>query len=69
MKKTKKLQIGEVDQSMKDGFHMASQGLSKTLAHLEFMRLEDELKGEILVTLGIQTGPGIVHINRGSNDQ
>ena len=47
------------------------KGISNTLAHLEFMMLEDELKGEMMVTPGIQTGPRIVHIDRGAmiNDQ
>ena len=42
------------------------KGLSKTLAHLEFIRLEDELNEERMVTPSIQTGPRIVHIDRGS---
>ena len=42
------------------------EGLSKTLAYLEFMRLEDELKGERMVTPGIQIGPRIVRIDRRS---
>ena len=33
------------------------------------MRLESELKGERMVTPGIQTGPRIVHIDRGSSQQ
>ena len=33
------------------------------------MRLEIELKGERMVTPGIQTGPRIVHIDRGSSEQ
>ena len=45
------------------------QGLSKTLAHLQFLRLDDELEGERMVTPGIQTGPRIMHIDRGSSDQ
>ena len=45
------------------------RGLSKTLAHLEFMRLEDELKGERMVTPGIQTCPMIVHIDKGSSEK
>ena len=71
MRKTEQLKIGEVDQSREDGCHMAShvQGLSKTLTHLEFMRLENELKGERMVTPGIETGPRIVHIDRGSSQQ
>ena len=31
------------------------------------MRLENELKGERMVTPGIETGPRIVHIDRGSS--
>ena len=71
MKKTEQLHIEEVDQFRENGCHMASQayGLSKTLAHLEFIRLEDELKGEMMATPSIQTGPRIGHIDRGSNDQ
>jgi len=38
------------------------------LTHLEFTRLENELKGERMVTPGIQTGPRIVHIDRGSSE-
>ena len=41
----------------------------KTLAHLEFIMLENELKGERLATPSIQTGPRIVHVDRGSNDK
>ena len=69
MRKTEQLQIGEVDQSREDGCHMASQvsGLSQTLADLEFIRLEDELNEERMVTPGIETGPRIVHIDRGSS--
>ena len=33
------------------------------------MRLENELKGERMVTPDIQTGPRIVHIDRGSKYQ
>ena len=33
------------------------------------MRLEDELKGERMTNRGIQTGPRIMNIDRGSNDQ
>ena len=39
----------------------------KYLPHFEFIRLEDELKGERMVTPGIQTCPRIVHIDKGSN--
>ena len=35
----------------------------------EFMRLEDELKEERMITPGVQIGPRIIHIDRGSNDQ
>ena len=33
------------------------------------MRLENELKGERMVTPDIETGPRIVHIDRGSSQQ
>ena len=33
------------------------------------MRLENELKGEMMVTPGIQKAPRIVHIERGISDQ
>ena len=33
------------------------------------MTLENELKGERMVTPGIQTGPRIVHIDRESSEQ
>ena len=40
-------EIVEVDQCTEDGCHVTSQvqGLSKTLEHLEFMELEDGIKG------------------------
>ena len=44
------------------------QGLSKTLAHFQFLRLDDELEGERMVTPCIQTCPRIMHIDRGGNE-
>ena len=41
----------------------------ETLAHLEFIRIEDELEGERMVIPSIQIGPRIVHIDRGRNEQ
>ena len=47
-KKNVLLDMNEVNLCKEGGRHMASQtcGLSKTLIHLEFMKLEDELKGK-----------------------
>ena len=42
---------------------------SKTLEHLKFMRLDNELKEERMATPRIQIGPAIVHIGMGSINQ
>ena len=48
MKRNVLLNVNEVDQCKEDGFHKESHvwGLLNTLAHLEFIDVEDGLKGE-----------------------
>ena len=74
MKKNILLNLNKVDDqcTKESGCHMASQtwGLSKTLMHLEFMKFDEELKGEKRAINGSSTDWGQVqgswHADRGS---